>query len=538
MKKLIYTIILSVFCLITSVLNIEAYNENNKKVLFISSYNPTFITFNDQIKGIQEALDEDIILQIEYMNYKTIDNSEDKQKLNDLFKSKIDNYNKFDAIILADNAALSFGVANRNTLFKDTPIVFLGVHDKELIERALELEDVYGIEENLSIKENIDFIGSVHKNKNLVAIIDYPEKESKQLKEFYKLQEKHKSLNFKHISSYGKSEQEFKKELRKLGKDDVVLVMNIYTNRIADENNIKKELKLIKDNISSPTYCLYNLGESNELFYMEDLIGGKVVSHYEQGKKSGEITQNILDGKYPTEKFVEKEDINKFIFDDKQLRMHNIPKRKLPEGSSIVSSYSNFFRDYKNIAINVVVIIVCLTLVIVAFIIYIIERLKYEKELVKDRNRAEYSNEAKSHFISNMSHELRTPLTLILSASNLLDLNASKCTMSCAGSNQNSTRIIRQNCYRLIRLTNNIIDVTKADSNFVDLRLSNVNMIYILEAIVDSTIEYAKSKNIDIIFDTDEEEIFMSVDVDKIERIVLNLVSNAIKFSNEGKTIF
>ncbi|MGL4797379.1 MAG: sensor histidine kinase, partial [Paraclostridium sp.] len=71
-----------------------------------------------------------------------------------------------------------------------------------------------------------------------------------------------------------------------------------------------------------------------------------------------------------------------------------------------------------------------------------------------------------------------------------------------------------------------------------DLRLSNVNMIYILEAIVNSTIDYAKSKNIDIIFDTDEEEVFMSVDVDKIERIVLNLISNAIKFSNEGGTIF
>lgn len=538
MKKLIYTIILCVLCLISSVKNISAYDEENKKVLFISSYSPSFITFNDQMKGIKESLGPDTIVQIEYMDYKTIEDDEDRKKLNELFESKIDNYNKFDAIILADDAALSFGVANRNTLFKDTPIIFLGVHNSNLIDKALKLKDVYGIEENVSIKENIDFISKVHKDKNIVAIIDEDEKKSSELKDFYDLENQYEDIDFKHISSYGLSSDEFKKELKNLGINDVVLLMNTYSDKFVDESYIRTELDFLKENINSPTYCVYNLGESDKVLYLENFIGGKIISHYEQGKKAGEISKNILNGNKPNEKFIKASDINRFIFDRKQLRMSGIDRSKLPKESTVISSYSNFLKEYKSIAVNLTTIISCLTLMVVLAVFYIMERLRYEKELVKARNIAENSNEAKNHFISNMSHELRTPLTLILSASNLLDMNAGKCSMPCANSNQNSTRIIRQNCYRLIRLTNNIIDVTKADSNFMDLRLSNVNIIYILEAIVDSTVDYANSKGINIVFDTNEEEVLMSVDLDKIERIVLNLISNAIKFSNKGENIY
>ena len=95
-------------------------------------------------------------------------------------------------------------------------------------------------------------------------------------------------------------------------------------------------------------------------------------------------------------------------------------------------------------------------------------------------------------------------------------------------------KIIKQNCNRLLRLINNIIDVAKVDSGFTDLKLKNIEIISLLENIVSSIIPYAQSKELEIIFDTDEEEIIMGADPNKIERIVLNLLSNAIKFSNNG----
>ncbi|MFR3072222.1 MAG: sensor histidine kinase, partial [Paeniclostridium sp.] len=94
------------------------------------------------------------------------------------------------------------------------------------------------------------------------------------------------------------------------------------------------------------------------------------------------------------------------------------------------------------------------------------------------------------------------------------------------------------NCNMLLRLTNNIIDIAKVDSGFMTLKLKNIDIILLLESITMSVIPYATSKNINIIFDTSDEEFIMSVDPDKIERIVLNLISNAIKFSKDNMTIY
>ena len=98
--------------------------------------------------------------------------------------------------------------------------------------------------------------------------------------------------------------------------------------------------------------------------------------------------------------------------------------------------------------------------------------------------------------------------------------------------------MIEQNSSRLIRLINNIIDITKADSGFKEINLQNVEVIRLIEDTVLSVIPFAQSKNLNLIVDTDVEELIMAVDIEKIERIILNLLSNAIKFSYDNGNIF
>lgn len=138
-------------------------------------------------------------------------------------------------------------------------------------------------------------------------------------------------------------------------------------------------------------------------------------------------------------------------------------------------------------------------------------------------------------FFANVSHEFRTPVNIILSTVQLLNLFAK-------GENNNVTvskekykeylKILKQNSYRLLRLVNNIIDTAKISNNFYDLKLENHNIVNIVENITMSTVKYANDKNRNIIFDTDEEEVMLACDPEKIERIILNLISNAIKFSD------
>jgi len=96
---------------------------------------------------------------------------------------------------------------------------------------------------------------------------------------------------------------------------------------------------------------------------------------------------------------------------------------------------------------------------------------------------------------------------------------------------------INQNGLRLLRIINNLIDITKLDAGFLNLKLENINIVEVVENIVLSTVDYVENKNISLIFDTEEEEIYTAIDYDKIERVVLNLLSNAIKFTKSGGSI-
>lgn len=153
------------------------------------------------------------------------------------------------------------------------------------------------------------------------------------------------------------------------------------------------------------------------------------------------------------------------------------------------------------------------------------------------REAREY-DKLKTEFFANISHELRTPINVILSAIQLINLyidrgqfqvNMSKLT--------GYTYTVQQNCYRLLRLVNNLIDITKIDSGYYELKLENHNIVNIVEDITLSVVEYVENKGINLIFDTDIEERIIACDPDKIERIILNLLSNAVKFTNPGGEI-
>ncbi len=149
----------------------------------------------------------------------------------------------------------------------------------------------------------------------------------------------------------------------------------------------------------------------------------------------------------------------------------------------------------------------------------LIESEKKLIEMIKhDRKRNE--------FFANVTHEFKTPLNIILSSIQLLnDLNAGNEALL------RYNKIMKQNCYRLLKLINNLIDIAKIESGFFDLNIRNQNIVAIVEETTLSTVEYAKAKGIRLIFDTEIEEKIVACDAEKIERIILNLLSNAIKYT-------
>lgn len=143
-----------------------------------------------------------------------------------------------------------------------------------------------------------------------------------------------------------------------------------------------------------------------------------------------------------------------------------------------------------------------------------------------------------TEFFANISHELKTPLNIIFSSVQILNLYNESFQPDILKKREDYLDVMKQNCYRLTRLINNILDMTKLDAGFIKPQMKNKDIVSEVESIIMSIIPYAESKGVKIIFDTDEEERIMAFDPDKIERIMLNLLSNALKFTNQGGYIY
>jgi len=158
---------------------------------------------------------------------------------------------------------------------------------------------------------------------------------------------------------------------------------------------------------------------------------------------------------------------------------------------------------------------------------------------VKSNIVMEKTLKSQGEFLANISHELKTPLNVIFSAVQLFSLY---CNNGSLDDKKNSIikyiDSIKLNSYRLSKLINNIVDSSKIEAGFFEINLSNNNIVGVVEEIVMSVTDFIDSKGLNIIFDTDIEEKIIACDPEKIERIILNLISNAIKFSNAGDEIF
>jgi signal transduction histidine kinase len=157
--------------------------------------------------------------------------------------------------------------------------------------------------------------------------------------------------------------------------------------------------------------------------------------------------------------------------------------------------------------------------------------LKAEQER---RETIEAAMKVKDEFIYLITHEFKTPIAVISSVLQTIE------AIFKAGIDERLARylnMIKMNTNRQLRLVNNLLDITKLNSGYIKVNKRCVDIVYISRSIVNSVEVYAKQKQINLIFVTDfiEKKIYM--DEEKFERIMLNLLSNALKFTSSRKNI-
>ncbi len=159
-----------------------------------------------------------------------------------------------------------------------------------------------------------------------------------------------------------------------------------------------------------------------------------------------------------------------------------------------------------------------------------LEHVQAEKEHVEAEKLKELDH-LKSRFFANISHEFRTPLTLILGPlENLL-------TDSFVGDAKKQYGLMKRNAQRLLRLINQLLDLSKLEAGKLTLEAGYGNLIPFLKGLVYSFESMALRKNIALHFEAETAEIMLAFDRDKMEQIVTNLLSNAFKFTSQGGEI-
>ena len=143
----------------------------------------------------------------------------------------------------------------------------------------------------------------------------------------------------------------------------------------------------------------------------------------------------------------------------------------------------------------------------------------------------------KNNYFVNLSHELRTPLNVLNSINQLIKSSVKENKIITNEKLSYYMDMMNRNCNRLLSLINNLIDYEKIENNSYIMDKQSVNIVYLVEETVFDMKDYIEEKGLQLIFDTDIEEKIITCDKLDIERCIVNLVSNAIKFTPTGGLI-
>ena len=171
-------------------------------------------------------------------------------------------------------------------------------------------------------------------------------------------------------------------------------------------------------------------------------------------------------------------------------------------------------------------------LTLVGSSLVITERKKMEMELINAKDRAEESNRLKSAFLANMSHEIRTPLNAIVGFSGILASTEEE------EEKQEYVSIIENNNTLLLQLISDILDLSKIEAGTLDLHYSNVEINDLMRDLENSCQLKLKSDAVKLEFVAPAEPCFAHIEKNRLSQLIINLVTNAIKFTVQGSIRF
>ncbi len=486
-------------------------------VLFVSSYHPGFPTFFQQVNGLNSVFDgTPVLLDIEFMDSKRFP---DQENLNNFYRSlstKLSRVKPYDTVVVGDDNALLFALKYQQELFPDLPIVFLGVNNLARAQAQNNNPQVTGVVEAVSMKDTLETIARLHPDvSRIIALVDDTPSGQSDLATFYRYKQEVAPALLSDIGLGRLSFDAVAEQLKTLGDKDVVLLLSAYRDKLGKSLLFHESLQLIKENLSRPLYHLWYHGMG------DGILGGKVISHFQQGKTAAGIVMKVLAGTPISEIPVLSESPNSYIFDYREMHRFGLSVTDLPKGSVILHKPQSYYKKHKLLIWTVISIFSGYSILVVVMWNSILRRKRAEQYLRDvDRNKTE--------FINMVAHEFRTPLTSIQGFSEVL-LNRDQLSHE---EQRKFVGYIHERSVALAALVNEILDVSRIEAGKeLSLDLSSCPVAEILSQVEPYMDNKKAHRQFEIALA--DEDTRLIVDKCKIRQVVENLLSNAVKFSGE-----
>ena len=170
-------------------------------------------------------------------------------------------------------------------------------------------------------------------------------------------------------------------------------------------------------------------------------------------------------------------------------------------------------------------------IMIIVWYLRLLRRKQQDRLRLQEHIHAEELSESKLRFFMNISHEIRTPMTLIVAP--LLSLMKEDYDVHRHG----AYVTIKRNAERILHLINQMMDLRKIDKGQMVMRMTETNLITFVDDIYTLFDQQAKTKNIIFRFEHDSDNIPVWIDRDNFDKVLMNILSNAFKFTNTGGEI-
>ncbi|SDF68686.1 Signal transduction histidine kinase [Limimonas halophila] len=517
-----------------------------KRVLLLSAYHPTFSHVDDQIEGVRAGLakaglgEHAYQLDVEFMDTKRFPEQRNVAEFRSRLRYKLANAPEYDLVIAADDNALTFALAEQKGMFAETPIVFLGVNDRDLARRQQSNPGVTGVVESSSMAGTLRLMRRLTAQDGAVHVISDASTTGRALLERLRtVVADIPAIELKVISLAEMTFAEFERRLAALPPESDLLLLSAFQDESGQTRSFERSLDAIVSHTDAPVYYLWRKGIG------EGLLGGRVVSHRVQGRVAGHMAGRILQGTAPSEIPVQTESPNRVIFDYTLLDRYGIDPAALPEDTIRVNEPERVWDTHPYLVLAATVIGVLLLMIIAGLVVFARLRQRtaqrlawYQRELensleerTRARDEAERANAAKSDFLASMSHELRTPLNAVIGYAEIMEQEL----MGPLGQPQyrDYVRDIRASGEHLLELVNDVLDLSKIEVGRYELNERDVPIAEVVQQAVAIARPKANAKGLALANHVTD-GFRVCADERALRQILLNLLTNAVKYTPEG----